>query len=108
MPAAPATRRPTSIDALTAMAPGDAWAMAVMSSISSSSSHFSSSTKRFFISETITKPPPKVNALMASIEWNSVHSSFPRFGRASPVPDITTPAGTAAAVSPRRRRPGPP
>ena len=58
-------------DALTAIAPGDDCAMAIMSSISCSSIQPSSSTNRLRISGTITKPPPKVQALSLNTEKNS-------------------------------------
>ena len=56
------------------MGPGEDWAIAVMSSISSSSSHWSSSTNFFFIRDTMTKPPPKVKALSRKVALNSCHS----------------------------------
>ena len=64
MPQKPATRQPTRMAALTAMAPGEDWAMAVISSISASVSQPKPSTNFFFISVTMTNPPPKVKALM--------------------------------------------
>ena len=60
--------------AFTAMAPGEAWAKAAKSSISSSLSHFRLSTNLRFIKVTITNPPPKVKVLMYSVARNSVHS----------------------------------
>ena len=72
----PPMRVPVSTAAFTAMAPGVDWAMAAMSSISSSSIQPSSSTKRRFIRVTITKPPPKVKLLMVSILVNRIHSLF--------------------------------
>ena len=67
---------PEAIDgvAVTAIAPGDDCASAVRSSISSSRSHPSSSTNFFFISDTMTKPPPNVTALIYSIFRNSPRS----------------------------------
>ena len=53
------------------MGPGEDCAMAVMSSISDSSSQPSSSTNFFFISETMTNPPPKVKALSRKVALNS-------------------------------------
>ena len=64
MPAAPASFQPTRMAAFTAMAPGEDWASAVMSSISFSSSHPSSSQNFRFIRVMMTKPPPKVKALI--------------------------------------------
>ena len=64
MPSSPSTCHPTRIAALTAMAPGALSANAVISSISSSVIQCSSSTNFFFISVTITNPPPKVKLLM--------------------------------------------
>ena len=71
-PAAPATRYPTSMEAFTAMAPGEDCAIAIRSSISCSSIQFSSSTKRLRINGTITNPPPKVQALSFNVEKNNV------------------------------------
>ena len=67
IPAKPPIRQPTRMAALTAMAPGEDWARAMRSSISSSASQWSSSTKRRRMKVTMTKPPPKVQALMESM-----------------------------------------
>ena len=76
IPMAPATRHPTRIAAFTAMAPGDDWARAVISSISSSLIQCSSSTNFFFMKVMITKPPPNVKALMYSVLKNNFQSRF--------------------------------
>ena len=72
----PATRYPTSIEALTAIAPGDDWAIAVRSIISCSSIHPSSSTNFFLMSGIMTNPPPNVKALSFSVDRNSVRYLF--------------------------------
>ena len=64
IPGKPQSFLPTRIAALTAIAPGEDSASAVKSSISSSVSQCRPSTKRRFMSVTITKPPPNVKALM--------------------------------------------
>ena len=64
MPIKPAVRQPTSMAAFTAIAPGQDWDRAIISSISFSSSQWSSSENFFFIKVTITKPPPNVKALI--------------------------------------------
>lgn len=74
-PEIPASLYPTTIAPFTAIAPGADCAMAIKSSISSSSIQWYSSTNFFFISETITYPPPNVNALRYSVEKNSVHKA---------------------------------
>ena len=68
IPTSPSTCQPTRIAALTAMAPGEDCASAVMSSISCSSIQCSSSTNFFFIKVTMTKPPPKVKLLKNSFQ----------------------------------------
>lgn len=67
IPIKPSTCQPTRIAALTAIAPGEDCANAVISSISCSSIQCSSSTNFFFIKVTMTKPPPKVKLLMYSV-----------------------------------------
>ena len=64
IPGSPPVFHPTNIAAFTAIAPGEDCAMAVKSSISSSSIQFNSSTNFFFINVIITNPPPKVNVLI--------------------------------------------
>ena len=59
-----------------AMEPGLDWAMAVRSSISSSSIQCNPSTKRLRISGIIIKPPPKVQALSLKVERNSCQYFF--------------------------------
>ena len=76
IPIKPSTCQPTRIAALTAIAPGEDCANAVISSISCSSIQCSSSTNFFFISVTITYPPPKVNALRYKVDKNSFNSNF--------------------------------
>ena len=53
--------------------PGEDWAMAVISSISSSLNQPSSSENFRFIREAITKPPPKVKALRVKVAVNNCH-----------------------------------
>ena len=74
IPIKPSTCQPTRIAALTAIAPGEDCANAVISSISCSSIQCSSSTNFFFIKVTMTKPPPKVKLLMYSVLKNSFQS----------------------------------
>ena len=57
--------------ALTAMGPGEDWAMAVKSSISSSSSQWYCCTNFLRIRGMMTYPPPKVKALRVKVEENS-------------------------------------
>ena len=64
----------TTMAPLTAIAPGEDWAMATRSSISSSSIQWYSSTNFFFISVTMTYPPPKVNALKYNVDRNIFHN----------------------------------
>jgi len=71
-PGTPATRYPSKIAALTAIGPGDDWAMAVKSSISCSSSQPSRSTNCLRISGMMTYPPPKVKALSLKVDRNKV------------------------------------
>ena len=59
-----------------AMEPGLDWAIAVRSSISSSSIQCSSFTKRSRIKGIMTKPPPKVQALSLKVERNSCQYLF--------------------------------
>ena len=78
IPTSPSTCQPTRIAALTAMAPGEDCASAVISSISCSSIQCSSSTNFFFIKVTMTKPPPKVKLLMYNVLKNSFQSRADR------------------------------
>ncbi len=71
-PVTPKILCPIIIDAFTAMAPGDDWAMAIRSRISSSFIQLSSSQNFFFIRGTMTKPPPKVKALILKVDMNKV------------------------------------
>ena len=72
MPRTPARLCPICEATFREIAPGEDWAMATVSSISSSVSHPSSSTNFFRISGMITNPPPKVKALMESMDKNSL------------------------------------
>ena len=64
------------IEALMAMDPGLDWAMAVRSSISSSSIQCSSFTKRSRIKGIMTNPPPKVQALNLKVDRNNCQYLF--------------------------------
>ena len=87
-PEIPASLYPTTIAPFTAIAPGADCAMAIKSSISSSSIQWYSSINFFFISETITYPPPNVNALRYSVEKNSVHKADFFFMKSPPAKSI--------------------
>ena len=87
-PEIPASLYPTTIAPFTAIAPGADCAMAIKSSISSSSIQWYSSTNFFFISETITYPPPNVNTLRYSVEKNSVHKTDFFFMKSPPAKSI--------------------
>lgn len=63
-PATPAMWYPMMIEVLTAITPGQDWAMATRSMTSSWLIQWSSSTNFFWSIEMITMPPPKVQALM--------------------------------------------
>ena len=98
MPAKPHTRQPTRMAAFTAMAPGEAWARAAKSSISSSLSHFRLSTNLRFIKVTITNPPPKVNVLIYSVAKNSGHSlALSQRGAAAARPALCPACGAGCA-----------
>ncbi len=61
------------------MAPGEDWAMAVKSIISCSSIQPRSATNFFRSSGMMTKPPPKVKALIMKVEENNVQYKFLSF-----------------------------
>ena len=73
-PIMPPILYPIITEALTGRGPGEDCVIAVISNISLSSSHLSSSTNFFFINDTMTKPPPKVHALKTNIDLNRIHN----------------------------------
>ena len=78
-PNTPLIRYPIITEALTGSGPGEDCVIAVISSISSSSNQPNSSTNFFFISDTITNPPPNVQALSINMDLNKIHKSFAFF-----------------------------
>ena len=66
---------------------GEDWAMATRSNISCSSIQWYSSTNFFFISVTMTYPPPKVKALRYKVERKSFARREPRLPACPETPE---------------------